>query len=153
MASAAQKYQTFGIGYFDLADDQALRIEVTPPPAKYWSLHLGNYLSASLDHAGAQNSLNGHQAHIDANGVFRAVSSRRDPGVPNWLDPGDRREGSMIYRWNQATHAPIPETRIVPIGELRAALPLATPVVTPEERQATVERRGEHVRRRLARPT
>ncbi len=152
VASAAQKYQAFGIGYFDLACDQALLIEVTPPPAKYWSLHLGNYWMESLDYGGAQNSLNGHQAQIDADGVFRAVISSRDPGVPNWLDPGGRSEGSMIYRWNQSPHAPIPAARVVPIGELGKALPPGTPVVTPEERQATVERRREHVRRRLARP-
>ena len=38
--------------------------------------------------ANRQSSLNGHQAVLDPDGVFRAVISARDPGVPNWLDTG-----------------------------------------------------------------
>jgi hypothetical protein len=152
VASAAQKYQAFGIGWFDLADDQVLLIEVMPPRAKYWSLHLGNYWMESLDFANFQSSLNGHQARLDDDGVFRAVVSIRDPGVPNWLDTAGRREGSMIYRWNQADGSPIPRGRILERDALREALPPATPHVSPAERSAAIERRREHFRRRHARP-
>jgi hypothetical protein len=151
VSSASQKYQAFGIGYFRLAEDEALLVEVKPPPAKYWSVHLGNYWMESLDFASHQSSLNGHQAVLDPDGIFRAVVSLRDPGVPNWLDSAGHSEGSMIYRWNQAEGAPIPTTRVVRFGEIRAALPAATAVVTPEERHATIEGRREHVRRRYAR--
>ena len=122
-----------------------------PPAAKYWSIHLGNYWMESLDFANHQSSLNGHQAVLDADGVFRAVVSLRDPGVANWLDPAGHAEGSMIYRWNQADGAPIPAARVVPFGEVRAALPPPTQTITPEERVAMIERRREHVRRRYAR--
>ncbi len=152
VASAAQTYQAFGIGYFALEDDQALLVEVTPPRAKYWSLHLGNYWMESLDFANYQSSLNGGQARLDADGLFRAVVSRLDPGVPNWLDPAGRREGSMIYRWNQADGSPIPKCRVLKLSELRAVVPRETPVVTPEQRRAAVERRREAVRKRYARP-
>jgi len=152
VASAAQKYQAFGIGCFALADDEALLVEVKPPRAKYWSLHLGNYWMESLDFANYQSSLNGHQAVLDADGVFRAVVAKTDPGVPNWLDTAGRAEGSMIYRWNQADGAPIPQARVVKLAELRSVLPRETPTVTPEERAAALERRREHVRRRFARP-
>jgi hypothetical protein len=152
VATASQTYQAFGIGYFSLDDDQALVIEVAPPRAKYWSLHLGNYWMESLDFANYQSSLNGGQARLDADGVFRAVVSRRDPGVPNWLDPAGRREGSMIYRWNQADAAPIPKCRVVKLADLRALLPRETPVVTPDERRAAIERRRDAIRRRYARP-
>jgi hypothetical protein len=152
VASAAQKYQAFGIGYFRLTEGQALLIEVKPPAAKYWSLHLGNYWMESLDFANHQSSLNGQQAVLDADGVFRAVVSLRDPGIPNWLDPAGHTEGSMIYRWNQADGAPIPKTRVVPFADIRTTLPAETRTVTPEERLAAIERRREHVRRRYARP-
>ncbi|MFP8874278.1 MAG: DUF1214 domain-containing protein [Myxococcota bacterium] len=151
VAAASQKNQSFGIGYFRLGKDEALLIEVEPPAAKYWSLHLGNYWMESLDFGNTHSSLNGHQAVIDADGVFRAVVSLRDPGVPNWLDPDGHGEGSMIYRWNQADGSPIPEARVVAFDELRAELPAPTPVVTPEERKAAVDRRRDHVRRRYAR--
>lgn len=152
VAAAAQKYQAFGIGYFRLAKEEALLIEVKPPAAKYWSLHLGNYWMESLDFANHQSSLNGHQAVLDADGILRAVISLTDPAIPNWLDPAGHTEGSMIYRWNQADGAPIPKTRVVPFADLRAILPADTPTVTPQERLAAIERRREHVRRRYARP-
>jgi hypothetical protein len=152
VASASQKYQSFGIGYFRLAEDEALLVEVKPPRAKYWSLHLGNYWMESLDYANHQSSLNGFQARLDADGVFRAVVSLRDPGVPNWLDTAGHAEGSMIYRWNQADGSPILKARVVKLVELRELLPAETPRVSPEQRRDDVERRREHVRRRFARP-
>jgi hypothetical protein len=151
VASASQKYQAFGIGTFVLAEDEALLIEVKPPRAKYWSLHLGSYWMESLDFANYQSSLNGHQAVLDVDGFFRAVIARADPGVPNWLDPAGRSEGSMIYRWNQADGAPIPQARVVKLADLRATLPPGTPSVSAAERAAALERRREHVRRRFAR--
>lgn len=152
VAGAAQKYQAFGIGYFSLAEDEALIVEVTPPQAKYWSLHLGNYWMESLDFAHHQSSLNGHQAALDSDGAFRAVVSLRDPGIANWLDPAGHAEGSMIYRWNQAALAPIPRTQLVKLAELRAALPPETLRATPAQRAAAIEIRRQHVRRRYGRP-
>ena len=152
VAAASQAYQSFGIGSFVLDDDEALIIEVTPPKAKYWSLHLGNHWMESLDFANHQCSLNGHQARLDRDGVFRAVVSLRDPGVPNWLDPAGHGEGSMIYRWNQADGEPIPACRVVTFDALRGELPPDTPVVSPEEREEEIEQRRRHVQRRHARP-
>ncbi len=151
VGSASQKYQHFGIGYYRIAPDETLLIEVKPPPAKYWSLHLGNHWMESLDFANHQSSLNGYQARLDADGVLRAVIALKDPGVPNWLDPAGHAEGSMIYRWNQSQEAPIPEARVVKLAELYGALPDETPVVTPLQRAAAVEMRREHVRRRYGR--
>jgi hypothetical protein len=152
VAAAGQRYQASGVGYWVLAEDEALIVEVTPPKAKYWSLHLGNFWMESLDFASHQSSLNGHQARLDADGVFRAVIARRDPGVPNWLDPAGHAEGAMIYRWNQADGSPVPATRLVKLSALRDALPRDTPRVSPEERAAAMERRRAHVQRRYARP-
>ncbi|MCH2173951.1 DUF1214 domain-containing protein [Myxococcota bacterium] len=152
VGAGSQKYQSFGIGYFQLKDDEGLLVEVTPPKAKYWSLHLGNYWMESMDFANHQSSLNGHQAILDPDGVFRAVVSRADPGVPNWLDTTGLREGSMIYRWNQADGNPIPRARVIALDRLREALPASTGNVTPEQRSAAVERRRQHIRRRYGRP-
>jgi hypothetical protein len=152
IAGASQKYQAFGIGYWALRGDQALIVEVKPPRAKYWSLHLGNFWMESLDFANHQSSLNGLQARLDADGVFRAVIAQRDPGVPNWLDTAGHAEGSMIYRWNQADGAPIPTTRLVELARVRDALPADTPRVSPAERAEQIARRRAHVQRRFARP-
>lgn len=151
-AGSSQSYQAFGIGYFVLGPDEALIVEVTPPKAKYWSLHLGNFWGESLDYVNFQSSLNGHQAALDPDGVFRAVVSRRDPGIANWLDTAGHLEGSMVYRWNQADGCPIPTTRLVKLAEVTSVLPDTTPRVDAGERLAAIDRRREHMRRRMARP-
>lgn len=151
-AVGAQSHQSAGMCWWRVADDEALLIEVRPPRAKYWSFDLCNRWLESLDYANHQSSLNGHQAVVDADGLWRAVVTRNDPGVPNWLDPVGHREGSLIYRWNLADETPYPATRIVPAVELRRHLPAATAVVSPAERADAIARRREHVRRRFARP-
>jgi len=148
----AQKHQSAGVCYFRLAADEALLIEVTPPPAKYWSIDVCNFWLESLDYANHQSSLNGHQAAVDADGVFRAVVAHQDPGVQNWLDTVGHREGSLIYRWNLADSAPVPATRIVKLGALRDHLSRETRQVTREDRARQIDMRREHVRRRFARP-
>ncbi len=151
-AMGAQKHQRAGTAHFRIARDEALILEVAPPRALYWSFDLCNFWLESLDYANHQSSLNGHQARLDADGVFRGVVSLADPGVPNWLDPAGHLEGSMIYRWNLAESTPIPKTRVVPLAELRGALPSETPRVSPEERARAIEGRREGVRRRFSRP-
>ena len=146
----AQSHQTAGTCWFRVTDDEALLVEVEPPRARYWSFDLCNPWLESLDYANHQSSLNGHQAMVDGDGIFRAVVALRDPGVPNWLDPVGHREGSLIYRWNLADATPCPALRIVRVADLRRHLPPGTPQVTPEERARVIAERREGVRRRVA---
>jgi len=127
-------------------------VEVMPPPAKYWSIDVCSFWLESLDYANHQSSLNGHQARIDADGVFRAVVAHDDPGMANWLDTVGHREGTLIYRWNLADSTPVPATRVVKLDALRAHLPGDTRRVSREERARQIDVRREHVRRRFARP-
>lgn len=152
-AMGAQKHQSAGTCYYRVAADQALLIEVPVPRAKYWSIDLCNFWLESLDFASHQSSLNGHQAVVDADGVFRAVVTHHDPGIANWLDPVGHTEGSMIYRWNLAEDTPIPTIRVVPLPELPSLLPSATRRTTPAERARVIAGRREGVRRRFERPT
>jgi hypothetical protein len=151
-AMGAQSHQAAGTCYYKVSDDEALLVEVKVPRAKYWSIDLCNFWLESLDYANHQSSLNGHQAMVDPDGVFRGVVALRDPGVANWLDPVGHPEGSMIYRWNIADAMPIPSLRIVKLAKLRAVLPDGTRTVTSVERARAIEGRREGVRRRFARP-
>jgi hypothetical protein len=151
-AMGAQKHQSAGTCYYRVAPDEALLVEVPVPRAKYWSIDLCNFWLESLDFANHQSSLNGHQATIDDDGVFRAVVAHRDPGVANWLDPVGHAEGSMIYRWNLAEDTPIPSIRTLPLGELASHLPAGTRRVDPAERARTIDGRRAGVRQRFARP-
>src|SRR5580704_4489232 len=49
------------IGSWEPAPDEALVIEVSPPEGLYWSYSLGNPWWETIDYAGHQSSLNGHQ--------------------------------------------------------------------------------------------
>ena len=69
-----------------------------------------------------QSSLNDAQAHIDRDGWFRAVISRLDPGVPNWLDKGDYPWGIIQMRWNLASVCPATMQK-VPFAELLTTCP------------------------------
>lgn len=151
-AMGAQQHQSAGTCWYRVLPEEALVVEVPVPRAKYWSIDLCNYWLESLDYASHQSSLNGHQAHVDPDGVFRAVVTHDDPGVPNWLDPVGHPEGSMIYRWNLAETTPIPHMRIVPRAALRSHLHPDTPATTPAERARVIAGRQEGVRRRFARP-
>jgi len=138
-------------GSWELDADDALVIEVAPPDALYWSVTLGNYWWETLDYANHQSSLNGAQAVLDADGVFRAIVAHRDPGVANWLDTVGHRQGPMIFRWLRAADAPVPATRVVPLADLDAVLPADTVRVHPESRRQTIAARRAGVRRRFAR--
>ncbi len=149
MGAAAENVSTWGS--WSLGDDQALVIEVTPPEALYWSVSLGNYWWETIDYANRQSSLNGHQAVLDADGVFRAVVSRDDPGVANWLDTAGNHHGAMIFRWLRAEHAPVPDTRVVPLRDVASVLPDETVFVDREERMRVLAARRDAVRRRFPR--
>jgi len=138
-------------GSYDIGPDDALVVTVTPPPALYWSLVLGDEWWASVDYANHQSSLNGHQAVLDSDGAFRAVVSIRDPGVANWLDTTGFSVGPMIFRWLRASSAPVPSTRVIPVNELDDALPASTARVSADERQRVLAARRAGVHRSFPR--
>lgn len=136
---------------FEIDEDEALVIETAiPEQVRYWSFMLANELFATIDWSNRQSSLNGHQARLDADGRFRAVLSLRDPGVPNWLDPGGWRRGVIQNRWNQASSSPCPTIRRIELANLREHLPPDTPVVDAAERDRSIRRRrrGAQMRRK-----
>ena len=86
--------------YFDLADDEALVVEVMPPACEYWMIALHNHWMETLDYVHHQSTLNCHSAQLEPDGSVRFVVAHRDPGVPNWLDTaGHRVERSACAGW------------------------------------------------------
>jgi len=136
-------------GHFVLGPDEALILEVRPPSkCRYWGIQVGSFWMEPIDFANHQSSLNGHQAVLDPDGVFRAVVSAKDPGIPNWLDTAGHSEGPMLIRWLECDTGPRPTTKKVAFDEVRKALPAATAVVTPAQRAEILARRRAHVARR-----
>lgn len=120
---------------FELQDDEALIIEMADiPDSAYWSFQLGTVWSRSLDFRNYQTDINMTHAAIDSDGVFRAVVSRRDPGVANWMDTRGRCEGTIVFRNYRSPTEVVPKVTKVKFAEIRKHLPDGTRTVTAAER-------------------
>jgi hypothetical protein len=136
--------QAYYDGMHEITDDECLIVETDlPKQVRYWQILVGDDRFCTVDWVNRQSSLNDFQAQIDSDGKFRAVISRRDPGVPNWLDKADYPWGVIQIRWNLASDHPDPSVKKVPLAELREHLPADTPVVTPEQRKVLLAERRE----------
>jgi hypothetical protein len=142
--------QVYYDGIHEIDDTEALVIETDlPARCRYWQALVADDRFCTVDWVNRQSSLNDAQAHIDSDGRFRAVISRLDPGVPNWLDKADYPWGIIQMRWNRASDFPDPTLTKVAFADIRNHLPADTPVVTPAQRteQLRLRREGAQLRR------
>ena len=141
--------QLYGGGYFELETGEVLVYEAkVPEDCVYWNVHLTDEVWRTIDWTYHQSSLNGFQARVDEDGVFRAVISMEDPGVANWLDTIDYQRGSVIYRWVGCSEFPEPKVSLVKLEDLYDYLPDSTQRVTAQERDATIRERSKAVQLR-----
>ncbi len=140
----------YGDGWFDIADDEALLIELEPPKAQMWSFQLGNYWWESIEYITGFGSINSFQAHTDSDGIIRLVIAKQDPGILNWLDTGGHNEGSVMYRFQNTTSSPTPTATLVKLDELTALLPADTALATAQDREQARTKRRQHIQRRWA---
>jgi hypothetical protein len=111
--------QTYAMGPFELGPDEALVMDVTFPPCAYASAALWNRFSQTVDRRFHRSTINHVEAVAMPEGAVRVVVAHRDPGLPNWLDTGGRRRGSVFWRFLLADHAPPPITStVVPFDRL-----------------------------------
>lgn len=141
MSTAGMDELHYGKGCFDLAAGEAMILEFAPPDCRYWGFQLMNDFWETLPFDMHQSSLNGHQARLDPDGVFRAVIAAADPGVPNWLDPVGNSKGLICARILRPRSPPKVSLKKVPLGELRRHLHAGTPAVTAAERSASLHAR------------
>ncbi len=102
----------FRLGYWTLAPDERLVIEVVPPECDYWNFQLANIWSECLDKRYEPISVNAHSAHLEPDGSVRIVVAHEDPGTPNWLSTTGHSHGIMGVRWVRATSHPMPVCRV-----------------------------------------
>lgn len=125
----------YAMGIFELEHDEALILTMDDvPDSAYWSFQLGDVWSRSLDFRNYQTDIGMAHAAIDADGVFRAVISRKDPGIANWLDTRGRREGTVVFRNYRSPTEVVPKVRKASFADVASHLPKDTRTVTPAER-------------------
>jgi hypothetical protein len=100
--------QTYALGRFRLAEDEALVMDVRVPPCAYASAVLWNRFGQSIDTRLHRATINHTQMTTGTDGTARLVAAHRDPGVPNWLDTGGRRQGTVFWRFLLASDQPEP---------------------------------------------
>ena len=85
---------------------------------------------------------------VDPDGRVRIVLSVKDPGVRNWIDPSGFPKAFAQWRWYLSDRYLVPETKLVPLEDLRRHLPATTATVSPEERRVHLAARRHEVGRR-----
>lgn len=132
----------YGKGYIQIEPGEGVIMEFVPPECPYWSFQIMNDFWETMEFDTRQTSLNGHQARLDADGVFRAVISVDDPGIDNWLDPVGNYRSLICARVLKPATAPTVTMRKVKLADLRAALPDGTVFLDPQQRHEQLRRRA-----------
>jgi hypothetical protein len=136
--------QAYYDGIYEIADDEALIVEVPlPKQCYYWQILVADDRFSTVDWVNRLSSLNDQQAKVDADGTLRVVVSKQDPGVYNWLDKADWPWGILQMRLYKADAHPAATVTKVPVTEVLKHLPPDTAVLTPAERQEQLRHRRE----------
>ena len=145
--------QAVGRGWFHVGPDDAVIMDIEPGGAAYAAVQLSNWMFQSLDADRTTSSLNSSQCVPDADGRIRAVISRQDPGVANWLDCGKYAGIMTMLRWQglsaqPANGGPDFKAKVVRLDNLRGELPDDTCWYTPSQRsEQLVARHAAYMRR------
>lgn len=108
-------------GWFELAADEALVVDLDPPECDFWNFQLANYWMESLDYRYHQVHLNQGTAQYRPDGSVRIVVAASDPDVVNWLDTCGHGHGTMCVRWVGAMDHPEPRASVVKLSDLAAS--------------------------------
>ena len=147
-------------GYFQLADDEALVLTITPNNAGYFEVPVTNDWTITNNYWDEQTSLNNTQARANPDGSYTLVVSPTQPqltggtSVWNWVSTGGLNQGTMAIRFQEIDPAnatnPTVSSQVVPLSALSSALPAGTVLITPAERALQLAGRREGFNRRFA---
>ncbi len=137
------------ISYWQVPEDEALVLRVTPPDANYWAVEFGNYWWETMDYRNRFSSTNCHHARLEDNGELVIVISHEDLGAKNWMDPSGHVEGYITYRWIGCDHYPKPEPQQLKVAELKSNHAELLGQVSLEERAADLAERRAGIKQRF----
>ncbi|AKK28741.1 Ig-like domain-containing protein [Mycobacterium sp. EPa45] len=132
--------QLQSVGYFQLADDEALVLTIDPGKARYFSVPVTNDWTITNNYWDEQTSLNVSQSekNTDGSGTYTIVVSPTDPAVANWVSTGGLNQGTISIRFQDfdplSTVDPTVSSQVVKIADLASVLPANTVYVTPDGR-------------------
>ena len=103
----------YNYGYFELEENQALRVVLHPPKCDYWNIQLANHWLESFDSRSIMSSINMRSAVKEKDGSVVIMVSANDPGHENWLSTQFHQRGVIALRWLAAA-----EKQTDPLTEL-----------------------------------
>ncbi len=107
---AGTPHNHYQLCYVKLEPSQALRLELTPPACRYWSVHLNNWWLESPEFRDGQSvCINDSQALAETGGTVIMLVGPDDPSSGNWLDTKGRTEMILLARYL------LPESELPPI--------------------------------------
>lgn len=138
-SKAGSPTANYVMGTFDLADDEALVVELPHKPAGiYWSFQLFDVWLRSLDFRTRQSTLNANQIKPDPDGRIHLVIAHQDPGYANWLDTTGLHRGQMNFRDYRSAAPFSPTVKKVKFAELAKYMPRGAAKLTSDERKAAI---------------
>jgi len=79
--------QLYNSGWWEVAEDEALVLDLRPPDCRYWSLSLCDYWGASFDYRYWNIHVNDRTACYRPDGSVRIVIAHRNPGLAECSSP------------------------------------------------------------------
>ncbi len=134
--------QLQSVGYFQLADDEALVLTIDPGRARYFSVPVTNDWTITNNYWDEQTSLNVGQSIENPDGTYTiVVSPPSDPTVSNWVSTGGLNQGTISIRFQDfdplsTVDPPTVSSQVVKIADLATVLPAGTVYVTPPDQRA-----------------
>lgn len=95
-------------GYWTLAPDEHLEIEIPKVACGYWMIQANNHWLEPIRDA----HRNDVTAVPDPDGVVRIRIAPGPGALPNWLNVQGRQNGTILYRTVDAATAPVPVARV-----------------------------------------
>jgi hypothetical protein len=111
--------QVYVFGYWQLAPNEALEIELDVPETSFWNFHLCNHWAESLDYLHGPVNLNNDTATIGPDGKLRIVISRNEAIGENGLSTQGHDHGTMVFRFYDPAQTPAPVTRLIKLADLQ----------------------------------
>lgn len=142
-------------GYFQLADDEALVVTITPNNARYFVVPVTNDWTVTDNYWDQQTSLNSSQAQKNPDGTYTLVISKTDPNiaaagedpayVKNWVSTGGLNQGTISMRFQNLDPEndvlPTVEAKTVKLQDLADELPDGIATVSADGRQVQLDER------------
>ena len=85
-------------GWFKLAPDEAIVVEGTDVPCRYWNLQILTRYLESGDFRHHKVGIGNRQVTKDADGSFRIYAAAEDPGSENWISTQGYTNGQILIR-------------------------------------------------------